>query len=151
MVNQMILAAFVALAWGIDEDGEKAMLEELGRLAGTWSFTSLELEGTALPEAAYLGSKIIVEGDSFKTITGGITYSGTVKVDVSKSPKTIDMLFTGGPEKGNVSLGIYELEGDDWKICLGLTGKERPKAFVTTPGSGHALETLKREKSSGSK
>ena len=150
MVNRVILAAFIAVALGADEAGEKAMLEELGRLAGTWRFTSLELEGTALPEAAYLGSKIIVEEDSFKTISGGITYSGTVKVDVSTSPKTINLMFTDGPEKGNVSLGIYELKGDDWKICLGLTGKDRPKTFVTTPGSGHALETLKRKKSQGS-
>jgi uncharacterized protein (TIGR03067 family) len=29
-------------------------------------------------------------------------------------------------------------------LCLGLVGSSRPKAFVTTPGSGHALERLYR-------
>ncbi len=33
----------------------------------------------------------------------------------------------------------------DWKLCLTLTGKERPKEFATKPGSGIALETLKRQ------
>src|SRR5262249_19330087 len=37
-----------------------------------------------------------------------------------------------------------ELAGDTWKICFTLTGKHRPKEFVTTPGSGLALETLTR-------
>jgi uncharacterized protein (TIGR03067 family) len=53
--------------------------------------------------------------------------------------------FTEGPEKGNTSLGIYELDGDTWKLCFTVTGKERPKTFGTLAGSGLALEILKRE------
>src|SRR5205823_4054339 len=46
------------------------------------------------------------------------------------------------------ALGIYELEGDTWKICLTLTAKERPKEFAAPAGSGLALETLKRDMAS---
>jgi len=42
------------------------------------------------------------------------------------------------------SLGIYELDGNGWKICLAFAGLDRPKGFVTKRGSGHALETLRR-------
>src|SRR5205807_1617746 len=83
-------------------------------------------------------------GTKFTTAAMGSTYDGTLSLDVTKKPKRFDLKFTKGPEKGNTSLGIYELDGDTWKICLGLTGKSRPTKFATKPGSGHALETLKR-------
>ena len=56
------------------------------------------------------------------------------------------MVFDVGPEKGNTSLGIYEIENDTWKICLTTRGNNRPKKFATEPGTGHACEVLKREK-----
>jgi uncharacterized protein (TIGR03067 family) len=67
-------------------------------------------------------------------------------VHPSAHPKTIDVTFTEGPEKGKSSYGIYELEGDTYRVCIGLTGKPRPTDFASTPGSGHVLEVLKREK-----
>jgi hypothetical protein len=56
------------------------------------------------------------------------------------------MKFTQGPEKGNTSYGIYELAGDDWKLCLTIAGKKRPTEFAAKPKSGHGFEVLKREK-----
>jgi hypothetical protein len=53
---------------------------------------------------------------------------------------------TEGPEKGNTSLGIYELQGDDLKLCLTITAKDRPTEFAAKPKSGHGFEVLKREK-----
>src|ERR1019366_6726666 len=61
-----------------------------------------------------------------------------------KSPKTVDLNFTAGPEKGYRNLGIYELAGDTWKLCLATRGPIRPKNFSTKPGDGVALETLVR-------
>ena len=42
--------------------------------------------------------------------------------------------------------GIYQLDGDRLKICLGEPGKGRPAKFETKPGSGHKLLELKRAK-----
>ena len=119
------------------------MKEELKKLQGTWNIVAFELDGRKMPA---VGSKIVVKGNRFTTIAMGATYDGTLAVDVTKTPKTFDLIFTAGPEKGNTSFGIYELDGDTWKICLAITGKDRPKKFATKPGSGHALETLKRER-----
>ena len=47
-----------------------------------------------------------------------------IPIDPRKKPKTINMKFTDGPEKGNTSLGIYDLEGDDFKLCLTITAKD---------------------------
>jgi uncharacterized protein (TIGR03067 family) len=93
----------------------------------------------------YSGSKIVLDGDRFTTIAMGNDYGGTVELDTSNKPRTFDLLFTSGPHKGKKSLGIYELKGDTWKICLAFAGIERrPKTFATTVGSGFALEALKR-------
>lgn len=120
--------------------------EEIARLQGTWNIVSLELEGNKFPAEFLKGSKIEIKGNSFVSTAGGAIYKGTLKVDVSKTPRTLDLMFTEGPEKGNTSLAIYEVNGDDCKICLTVTGKERPTQFATKPSSGHAFETLKRQK-----
>jgi len=76
----------------------------------------------------------------------GATYEGKLTVDAGSKPCAIDMKFTKGPEKGNTNRGIFELEGDRWRLCLQMTGKERPTRFGTRPGAGLALETLERTK-----
>lgn len=121
------------------------MEAEIKKLQGTWRFSTLEVEANEVPEEMFSDSRMVIEGASFVMTSKEATYSGTFTVDVSKRPKTIDLFFTGGPEKGNTSLGIYELEEGTWRICLGFAGRDRPTAFVTTPGSGHALETLVRQ------
>jgi uncharacterized protein (TIGR03067 family) len=118
---------------------------DLDRLQGTWTILTLEMDGVETPAGAPSGSKIVVKGDKFTTISMGAKYSGTITLDAATSPKTFDLKFAAGPEKGNTSLGIYELDGDNWKICLTVTGKTRPRTFATKPGSGHALETLRRD------
>ena len=120
------------------------MKRELKRLQGRWAITSLELDGQPMPAGAYDGSAITVAGERFTTEAMGAQYEGSLEVDTTIKPHAIDMLFTAGPEAGNRSLGIYELDDDCWKLCLSLAGAGRPAQFVTTPGSGHALETLRR-------
>jgi uncharacterized protein (TIGR03067 family) len=117
------------------------MNSDLEKLQGTWNIVEFELEGQKMPAG---GSKIVVNGNSFTTIAMGAQYEGTVALDTTATPKTFDLHFNQGPEKGNVSLGIYELDGDTWTICIGLTGRIRPQKFATEAGSGHALESLKR-------
>jgi uncharacterized protein (TIGR03067 family) len=118
---------------------------ELENLQGQWEVTFLEVEGLALVASTFSGAKIVVEGNKFTSIGMGATYVGRIELDVSTNPKTLSMKFTEGPEKGNTNFGIYELEGDSWKICLTMTGGPAPAKFATAPGSGHALETLRRE------
>jgi len=91
-----------------------------------------------------MGSRIVITGDRFTTVAMGAEYGGTIEIDTSKKPKRFDLTFTEGPHEGSRSLGIYELNGDTWRICLGLAGKTRPRKFAAAPGTGHALETLER-------
>jgi uncharacterized protein (TIGR03067 family) len=123
------------------------MNDELERLQGRWKVVTLEVEGQVVPDGFFAEAKVVVKGDNFSTIGMGAAYAGKITVDVASSPRRFDVLFNEGPHKGQASLGIYELNGSAWKICLGFAGRERPKDFTTTAGSGHALEILERETS----
>jgi uncharacterized protein (TIGR03067 family) len=72
------------------------------------------------------------------------TYEGIFTIDVEADPARIDIEFVEGPDAGNWSYGIFRLERADLRFCLGVVGAERPARFATTPGSGHALERLRR-------
>ncbi|HKD09303.1 MAG TPA: TIGR03067 domain-containing protein [Bryobacteraceae bacterium] len=114
---------------------------DLKKLQGEWSIQALEVDGQSFSP---LGSKIAIGGEGFTTNGMGAVYEGRVELRPRKRPKEFDFVFTKGPEKGNRSLGIYELDGDVWRICFTMRGGDRPKAFATKPGSGLALETLRR-------
>lgn len=139
------LALTFLLAANPPANQDKAVKEELDKLQGTWRITSLEMDGKPIPQEFLKEAKIIVKGDKFESRVG-VPYTGTVKIDPTQKPKTIDLVFESGPEKGNTSLGIYELDGDTWKICLGVNTMERPTEFAAKPGTGFALEKLTREK-----
>lgn len=122
------------------------MADDLEQLQGTWYMVTLEVEGARPAPSAFAGAHIIIEGGKFQSIAMGAKYSGTIELDPSTDPKTLRMKFLEGPEKGNTNLGIYELVGDTWRLCLSMTGGPAPKEFATAPRSGHAMEVLNREK-----
>lgn len=119
-------------------------VDTLRALEGTWSFTSLEVEGEPVPPAALSSSRILIDGDRFRTESPEAVYEGVFNIDVEAQPHGIDIEFVEGPEAGNWNYGIFKLEGDTLAICLDVNGKPRPAAFRTAPGSGHAYETLRR-------
>jgi uncharacterized protein (TIGR03067 family) len=85
-----------------------------------------------------------VKGNHFASFGMGAEYGGSLELDTSTNPRQLNMRFDVGPEKGNVNFGIYELDGDIWKLCIATTGSQRPSDFVSHPGSGFVVETLER-------
>src|SRR5437762_7800522 len=119
-------------------------VEQLRLLEGEWRFVGLQVDGSDMPAAVTAQSRILMDGDRFRTESPEANYEGVFTIDASTEPMRIDIEFVEGPEAGNWSYGIYELNGDQLTICLGLTGAARPTGFSTSPGSGHALERLRR-------
>ena len=128
-----------------EDGGGDPMDADLEKLQGTWNVIFLEVEGMTPAPAAYQGAQIVIEGDTFTSIAMGARYGGKIEVESEASPKQFRMKFTDGPEIGNTNNGIYELDGDRWKICLAFTGGPAPTDFATSPKSGRAMETLNRE------
>jgi uncharacterized protein (TIGR03067 family) len=119
-------------------------VEQLRALEGEWRFTGLEIEGTPVPPATLTQSRILIDGDRFRSESPEATYDGIFTIDVEASPARIDIAFVEGPEAGNASLGLFVLDGDALTFCLGLAGSSRPSSFAPKPGSGHALSRLRR-------
>jgi hypothetical protein len=46
------------------------------------------------------------------------------------------VIITEGREQGAVNLGIYMLDGDTLRLCI---GKARPQKFESVAGAGHQL------------
>jgi uncharacterized protein (TIGR03067 family) len=122
------------------------MKKDTDVLQGAWSIVTLEIDGRIMPAGT---AQIVLKGNRFTTTGMGAEYEGTIAVDGKKTPKTLDMTFTTGPEKGNKNFGIFEVGVDTWRLCLDMTGKSRPREFASKPGV--ALETLHRVSASGSK
>ena len=124
------------------------MRRDLDLLQGVWTVTALELEGQKMPAAMLAKARIVIQGNRFTSTGMGADYAGTLDLNGSASPRQLSLKFDTGPEKGNTNLGIYEIDGDTWKLCLATQGSVRPSGFACPPGSGFALETLTRGEAS---
>jgi uncharacterized protein (TIGR03067 family) len=120
------------------------MLEDIDLLQGTWIVTGLEMDGQQMPAAMLANGRIAVHGKRFVSTGIGAEYEGTLELDISQTPRHLNMMFDVGPEKGNTNFCIYEIKGDQWKLCIATHGATRPSGFVSPPGSGFAVETLRR-------
>ena len=127
---------------------DKADVEkELKKLQGTWTFESVEVGGKEAPAADFKGMTVTFEGGKFTVKNGDeVIQVGTVKLDPSKSPKTVDLTVADGVNKGAVMLGIYEISGDTLKVCFDPEGKKRPTEFKSAFGSQTFVNVHKRVK-----
>jgi uncharacterized protein (TIGR03067 family) len=127
---------------------DKAELEkEARKFQGTWTFESNVSGGEELPADQLKMFVVTFEGDKHTVKKGDeVIQVGTQKLDPSKSPKTIDVTMTEGPQKGTVMLGIYEIDADTLKVCFDPEGKTRPTEFKSPPGSKNFVNVHKRVK-----
>ena len=127
---------------------EKADVEkELKKFQGIWTFASVEAGGKEVPADALKGVTVTFNGDKYTVKNGdAVIQTATQKPDPSKSPKTLDVTVTDGPNKGTVILGIYEIDGDTLKVCFDPEGKKRPTEFKTVADSQVTLVVHKRVK-----
>jgi uncharacterized protein (TIGR03067 family) len=68
-----------------------------------------------------------------------------VTMDGSTTPKTIVFEYASGPLKGQKRHGIYELAGNQLKLCYGPADKPKPTMFAAPEKSGYFLEVWARQ------
>jgi uncharacterized protein (TIGR03067 family) len=139
------LLAAAAAPGGDAQPPDKGIREELQRLQGSWQIEMLEEDGEKLSADDLKGRSILFGKDAFfLRRNNAVVQIGLLKLDPTKSPKTANAIILQGDHKGDIMLGIYELQGDNLKICFDKEGQERPKEFKTAPKCGQMLIVLKR-------
>jgi uncharacterized protein (TIGR03067 family) len=130
-----------------DDDAKaKAIAAERKLFEGTWRVASMEVEGVAVPEEQLKDSRLTLKGDEFFTGKDG-AIKGTYAIDPTAKPKTIDVTITLPDGRKRTHSGIYELDAETYKVSMGSgPDKPRPTEFASKPGSGNALQILKRIK-----
>jgi RNA polymerase sigma factor (sigma-70 family) len=111
------------------------------KLQGDWVVTAMTVNGKdAGWEEVVAQNKLQFRGDQVN-----LPFDSDYILDPKAHPKRIDMTCRILPPPNNFMLGIYEVNGDELKLCLGAPGRDdRPKAFVTEPATGRTLMILKR-------
>jgi uncharacterized protein (TIGR03067 family) len=71
--------------------------------------------------------------------------SGTLKVDKTKFPRTMQITGVKGPNEGKTLLAIYQVVGDNMTICYDLSGQAYPSEFESLPGTQLFLVNYQRE------
>ena len=129
--------------------GKPRVQSDKDNIQGTWQAISMERMGKSMP--GYEELELVIEGDTMTMNRGDkVMFKGNIKLDSSKKPKTLDMELVEdapGRKKGQVSQGIYMIEGDTLKWCNAAPGvDDRPREFATHEEKNHMLVVLKREK-----
>ncbi|MFT3880498.1 MAG: TIGR03067 domain-containing protein [Gemmatales bacterium] len=111
------------------------------------ALASAEMAGKPFPEQLVKTMSLTMKDGHYTVMVGQGKDEGTVKLDSSKTPKTMDITGTDGPNKGKTMLAIYKLDGDSLSICYDLSGKAYPTEFKTKPDTKLFLVEYKRDKS----
>jgi len=107
--------------------------KELAALQGTWVIL------TANGQSAEGGPEITltITGDKYNQgVNGEIVERGTIKVDASKKPMTIDLNIAEGDDAGKLQLGVIEVNGASMSGNFGAPGSTaRPAGLTSADGA----------------
>lgn len=135
----LVLLLILAGALPAASPGDAAK-EDSDKLQGVWIGTEVDTK-----DASKTAVRIEFKADKI-TITAKDRppSPATYTLDPKKTPATIDMIIKDG-DKGAEMLGIYDVKGDNLKLCFSATiAAARPKAFEANEDT--ILITLKRQK-----
>jgi uncharacterized protein (TIGR03067 family) len=146
MMGNLLLALAIFLGTNGSASAEDATKKDLEKMQGDWAQVSYVVDGGKLPDDEAQALFRSIKDDKytifqFKKVIG----KGTIKLDASRKPKTIDATTTAGGRSLTL-LGIYELDQDTLKLCFAPPGKPRPTDFTSRKGSEHRLSVWEREK-----
>ncbi len=115
---------------------------DLEKIRGGWKVVSAEDSGHKTPDEVIKNLKWVITKDKITYTFGEKITEWSYKLDPAKKPKWIDLR-----EGDHTTLGIYDLDGDNLRICFPEGGAgERSTAFESKANSvNDVLIVLKRE------
>lgn len=136
LAGGLMAAAFTGVILAQD----KALKE----IEGTYKVTHMEKIDKVASKDTTDSIKVVIKGEELTIKIGDDEKKAKIKVDATKTPNTIDIQPTDGPEKGSTFPGIYKFEKGD--LTLAFTEKgDRPKEFKAA-GEAVLLKMKREEK-----
>jgi uncharacterized protein (TIGR03067 family) len=149
MFRYCLLACVVVLFTSLHLVARQGTSKDRDALQGTWTVDKLILGGKGAADdltkkltQVFDGDKIIFKLDKDTILEGQFT------LDPSKDPRQITVTVTGGPDKGQVRQGIYEITGETVRTCffLGDNPGKRPVNFTSNADQQTVVTELRRKK-----
>ena len=134
------IALVIFLAGGAPND-------DLQRIGGTWAAQVLEAGGKTLTakDRDMYKFRMTVQGNKYVILYENQQLSsGTLRLDPSTKPHSIDSTLNDGPAESRVHNGIYEFRGNDLLLIFAEPGQPRPTQFKTRPGSQEMMILYRR-------
>lgn len=123
-------------------DNESAA-REWKALAGSWKLASVQEGGETVPKADLPAISFILKPDGTADVrTPDGEFQTRSVIDSSKTPKTLDIEYLGGPLKGQKQFGIYKIDGDRLIVFSTLPGAkpdQRPREFDAKTAKGRLI------------
>jgi uncharacterized protein (TIGR03067 family) len=135
----MHIHVYLALAMTLPAaDSDDAVKKEKKLLAGGWVVVTAQRDGEALPEDEVKKLRLSFGEDRMVLKQGEKTSQMQYRiVEPNSKPHALEMIPNDGPQKDKPMPAIYDVTGDNLKICLALKPDAgRPGGFSTTEGSG---------------
>jgi uncharacterized protein (TIGR03067 family) len=153
-ITRTVLTLLCVLAISLIASAATGLPKDLKELQGTWSVTTIEKGGERPPKGlqklkvTFTTERMIMEASApDEKPEKAFKREFTFKIDSSKTPKSIDLVPLEEPNKGEVIEGIYQLDGDELKVCIPNQKMEsRPTELKSPKGSPLVLMSLKRSK-----
>lgn len=120
---------------------------DLKMMQGAWRIVYAESEGAPIPTSQYENIHIEISGDIGTETDGANSMTVQFHLHPFCVPKAIDSTYLSGPGQGFTSLGIYQLDPHEFRMCrTSKVGDPRPKTFTTTAGTGLMMVIWNRPK-----
>ena len=114
-------------------------------MAGSWEVAAAASAGHELTAEQIKPMTLIFAAEKCTTkMNEDVVDESSMVLDMDKNPPTVVFVtLNEGPTKGQITNGIYELDGDVLKIATAAPGKPKPDDFTSTVNT---VLTLKRKK-----
>jgi uncharacterized protein (TIGR03067 family) len=142
------IVATLTLAAALGDDNQPN--KEAQKIQGSWKLVKFDTPPERRPPEEFVAkARLVFNNKRLITRIGtDVVDETTFTIDATKTPKWLDTVSTVGRLKGKVAKGIYELNGDDLKICIGPPGQQRPTEFKVAADANQQTGVMffKREK-----
>jgi uncharacterized protein (TIGR03067 family) len=118
-------------------DAAKKLLDQI---QGSWRVVTFNGQDVPASAEAYL----VFKGDKYEQWTNNsVDERGSLKLDASTKPVSIDFVITEGNDAGKVQLGLVDITGDTLSLAFAAPGgATRPK----TPADAELVAILTKSK-----